>query len=480
FDTAQSGQTVGTPRMMILNGGNVGIGTINPGAKLSLKDPSLNSNADLLSFDNGPSKFFTFQGQFSGGSNWNSYLNLHDFWGNDVMTWRNGMVGIGETNPVSKLHIRHDNNGPTRIAIQNNNTGTNAYMRLDFVNEAGTQAGIASFGSGNVYANQMSIFNNRSGGAITMFTQGNEKLRLDNSGKLGIGTQSPDRRLHVKALHDTDMNIRLEEDGTGTEYFDIGIDNSGDLNIVRDDSVIALSILDTNGNVGIGTDTPVTSLQINSSVDASLSNHGAMVLGAATGVNIVMDNNEIIARNNGSASTLYVNKDGGNVILGNSASKIGIGTQTIVSTRAINTATGAYLTTGGTWTSASSRELKENINKLTYDSAFTTLINLTPVTYNYKVDKEEAYVGFIAEDVPELVATNDRKGLAPMDIVAVLTKVTQKQQEEIDQLKIDNDQLRSKLTTHETRQSAIEDMLLALSTDLPKEKLAMINKIDEK
>jgi hypothetical protein len=41
---------------------------------------------------------------------------------------------------------------------------------------------------------------------------------------------------------------------------------------------------------------------------------------------------------------------------------------------------------------------------------------------------EEQYVGFIAEDVPELVAMKDRKGLTPMDIVAVLTKVLQDQQ----------------------------------------------------
>ena len=37
-------------------------------------------------------------------------------------------------------------------------------------------------------------------------------------------------------------------------------------------------------------------------------------------------------------------------------------------------------------------------------------------------------MGFIAEDVPDLVATKDRKGLSPMDIVAVLTKVLQEQQ----------------------------------------------------
>jgi len=37
-------------------------------------------------------------------------------------------------------------------------------------------------------------------------------------------------------------------------------------------------------------------------------------------------------------------------------------------------------------------------------------------------------VGFIAEDVPALVATKDRKRLSPMDIVAVITRVVQEQQ----------------------------------------------------
>jgi hypothetical protein len=53
------------------------------------------------------------------------------------------------------------------------------------------------------------------------------------------------------------------------------------------------------------------------------------------------------------------------------------------------------------------------------------------VKYNYKADKEENYLGFIAEDVPDLVAMKDRKGLSPMDVVAVLTKVVQEQQKSI-------------------------------------------------
>jgi hypothetical protein len=56
---------------------------------------------------------------------------------------------------------------------------------------------------------------------------------------------------------------------------------------------------------------------------------------------------------------------------------------------------------------------------------------LNPVTFNYKSDLAWQHVGFVAEDVPQLVAAPDRKGLAPMDIVAVLTKVVQEQKQTI-------------------------------------------------
>ncbi len=95
---------------------------------------------------------------------------------------------------------------------------------------------------------------------------------------------------------------------------------------------------------------------------------------------------------------------------------------------------GAYLSAGGSWMNASSREYKENINPLTSDVAINALKELNPVTYTSKADPEEKHVGFVAEDVPELVATKDRKGLSPMDIVAVLTKVVQEQQKTIAEL----------------------------------------------
>ncbi len=94
---------------------------------------------------------------------------------------------------------------------------------------------------------------------------------------------------------------------------------------------------------------------------------------------------------------------------------------------------GAY-SDGATWVNASSREYKENIKTLTREEADHVLDGLSPVKYNYKTDKEDQHVGFIAEDVPDLVATKDRKGLSPMDIVAVLTKVVQEQKDTIAEL----------------------------------------------
>lgn len=60
--------------------------------------------------------------------------------------------------------------------------------------------------------------------------------------------------------------------------------------------------------------------------------------------------------------------------------------------------------------------------------ALAALKALIPVEFVYKADPSETKIGFIAEDVPELVATNGRKGLSAMDIVGVLARVLKDQQ----------------------------------------------------
>ena len=125
---------------------------------------------------------------------------------------------------------------------------------------------------------------------------------------------------------------------------------------------------------------------------------------------------------------------------------VGIGTQS--PSYPLQMAGGAY-TDGSSWIDASSREYKENIRNLRGEDAMEALKGLNPVTFNYKSSSIEGHVGFVAEEVPDLVATKDRKGLSPMDIVAVLTKVVQ-------ELKAENDGLKAKNESLENRLSVIE------------------------
>jgi hypothetical protein len=110
----------------------------------------------------------------------------------------------------------------------------------------------------------------------------------------------------------------------------------------------------------------------------------------------------------------------------------------------LHMSSGAYVSAGGVWTNASSRAFKQDIADLSADTAVQALDELTPVTFAYTADPSEKHVGFIAEDVPALVATGDRTGLSPMDVVAVLTKVLQEQQKTIAELQARVAQLETK------------------------------------
>ena len=128
--------------------------------------------------------------------------------------------------------------------------------------------------------------------------------------------------------------------------------------------------------------------------------------------------------------------------------KLGIGTKNVPVGDTIMVWNGAHLTVGGVWANASSRDLKDHIRSLSPDDANTALAALEPVRYVYRNSPDEEYMGFIAEDVPALVATNDRRSLVAMDIVAVLTTVAKEQKVrltekgiEIAALRAENEQL---------------------------------------
>jgi len=82
----------------------------------------------------------------------------------------------------------------------------------------------------------------------------------------------------------------------------------------------------------------------------------------------------------------------------------------------------------------SSRDYKNNILPLEAKEAIETMKALRPVRFNYKCNPSEESVGFIAEELPGLVATKGKKTLNPVDVVAVLARVIQEQQKTIEEL----------------------------------------------
>jgi hypothetical protein len=146
--------------------------------------------------------------------------------------------------------------------------------------------------------------------------------------------------------------------------------------------------------------------------------HGNVFIGNEAG-KLMQGSNKLIIQNSTSAYLIYGDF---------STSRVGINNASPGYAFVVGTNASPAYCDGGAWVDGSSRAAKENIVALTSTEALQAFAKLEPVKFNYKQDKEEPRLGFIAEDVPELVAEKGRKGLSPMDMVAVLTKVVQEQQ----------------------------------------------------
>ena len=175
----------------------------------------------------------------------------------------------------------------------------------------------------------------------------------------------------------------------------------------------ALTIL-KNGNVGITTNTPATKLHISGGTDASYDNtSGYLVIGDINGLSMVMDSNEIMARNNGAASPLYLQNEGGNVYV------------------------------GGAIINSSDRRLKRDIETLQY--GLKEVLQLSPKQYYWKNRGEQTHksLGLIAQEVQhiisELVHTvndeNNTLSVSYTELIPVLINAIQEQQQIIENQK---------------------------------------------
>tara|TARA_R110002124_G_scaffold5301_1_gene33024 strand:- start:37827 stop:39965 length:2139 start_codon:yes stop_codon:yes gene_type:complete len=174
----------------------------------------------------------------------------------------------------------------------------------------------------------------------------------------------------------------------------------------------ALTVL-KNGNMGITTNTPETKLQVTGGSDAGLNHAGGFVLlGETSGMNLVMDTNEIMVRNNGVAAPLYLQNDGGQVAV------------------------------GGSIVHSSDRRLKRDIETLPY--GLKEVLQLAPKQYFWKNRGEQTHksLGLIAQEVQpiisELVHTandeNQTLSVSYTELIPVLIHAIQEQQEIIKSL----------------------------------------------
>jgi len=95
--------------------------------------------------------------------------------------------------------------------------------------------------------------------------------------------------------------------------------------------------IDLDGEVGIGEDVPTSRLHINGGEEASNTGDGFFMIGSKTAINMIMDPNEILVRNNGAANNLTlqshngqteIGNGGGNILIGGTSGNLGIGTTT--------------------------------------------------------------------------------------------------------------------------------------------------------
>jgi Chaperone of endosialidase len=148
--------------------------------------------------------------------------------------------------------------------------------------------------------------------------------------------------------------------------------------------------------VGLGTTTPAVPLQVVGGSDLTLTAGGSIVLGQTSGNNLVMDNNEVQARNNGNAANLHINANGGSVGIGTNNEQ---GFQLAVNGTAAKPG-------GGSWSTLSDARLKKNVRPIR--GALDTLLALRGVTFEY-IDPAAinelpgTRTGMVAQDVEAVV-----------------------------------------------------------------------------
>ncbi len=156
---------------------------------------------------------------------------------------------------------------------------------------------------------------------------------VDPFGRVGIGTTQPGFPLSFGTSVPPAMKLAIYDNPNNAEDYGFGI-QPGALTVWA--AGAERMRLTSEGNVGIGTVAPGLRLTVVGGTDAAPTGGGFIQTGLTGSANIVIDDNEIMARSGGAPSDLFLNREGRNLILSELAGSVGIGTVTPQSSLHVN------------------------------------------------------------------------------------------------------------------------------------------------
>lgn len=164
-----------------------------------------------------------------------------------------GNVGIGTSSPGARLAI-NGGAGTSQTRFEVSTTD---------VQEVATNAAVAA------YANRIT-----DAAQHIWKVTGSERVRIDSSGNVGIGTSSPLRKLHTYTGSAADIRHRVENTVNSTEMGLLAtgeafMTSSGAFPLIMYTNSSERLRIDSSGNVGVGTSSPGAKLDVSGSANFS-------------------------------------------------------------------------------------------------------------------------------------------------------------------------------------------------------------------
>ncbi len=360
-----------------------------------------------------------------------------------------GFVGIGTSSPASKLHAFNGSSGvsPNSFAPLFIENSSSAYLQLGSPEASATGVLFgkpSSAISGGVLYDGSSNLSLRTGG-------NNIRMTVTSAGDVGIGTTTPDTKLHVEGNENNGSAASLKITSGAQNMLIDGneIDALADGLFLNNNSAGKVILANGGGNVGIGTSTPNRPLEVSNSgtsyvrvSDASGGSDVGFEL-FRTGIGF---NDWRIANSGGDIDFRFSTDDLATSTVEYQMTSAGFlpGTTNTNSLGSSSFRWTAVHATNGTIQTSDRRE-KENIKSLNY--GLKDILRLSPVRYTWKTGEDKGQkVGLIAQEVatvvPEVVTGlksdgtvgEGRLGMNYAELVPVLINAIKEQQQIIDQL----------------------------------------------